>query len=195
LRIRHPDFAPRDAELPWPSAPRDIALDQGANWQGQVLDPDGKPLVRCDLSLQTAFFDHRKASCAPAGFAFTRLPAGRTELVVRVEDDPELGTRSLLVVGKFAAGERRGADVRFPAGESIAGRLVDEAGLPAAHAALFASSSEQRRVDVRSDANGRFVFKHLAPGIWELAAIGLDHVSVSAATGSRDVVVTVPAKK
>jgi hypothetical protein len=102
---------------------------------------------------------------------------------------------------RIAACEQRRADIRWPAGLDVAGVVVDSAGGVVPGAYLRAASQDREKVaaegviETRADEQGRFGFRHLAPGRWNLMAgrSVLYGTQVSIVAGTRDVRIVLPA--
>jgi hypothetical protein len=175
LRITHSDFAPRTASVVVPSTAIEIVLDEGASWQGRVLDPDGKPVTDCKVSARASGTVFTSSPGSAGGFSFRHLPAGDVEVSVWTEEQSQLGARMLTMKVGIASNEHRDRDLFWPRGVKLSGIIVDQNGTPIPEARLSAlpRGSDRRpsefhpsEVVLRADANGHFVFRHLAPGPW-----------------------------
>lgn len=175
LAIQHDWYTEGAFSITVPGAERELVLDRGMTWRGRVLDPDGKVIDRCALFVTLADQRLLTAQCSPRGFELTTLVPGKTKVSVRVEKHA-LGTfRTLERTVELATGAPLRDDVRWPAGDSIAGRVVDASGAPIAGARLTAlPKGTVDRVDrfdadevmLEADVDGRFTFRHLRPGTW-----------------------------
>jgi hypothetical protein len=177
LSVQHDWYAAREIELTLPSPEREIQLDRGLAWTGRVLDPDGKVIDQCRLFLTLSDQRLLTATCSARGFSFGTLVPGTAKLSVRVEKHA-LGTwRALDRTIEIKPGKSLVDDVRWPGGATIAGRVVDGNGAPIAGARLTAlpkgtpeavNRFAEGEVMLEADQNGRFVFRHLAPGTWTI---------------------------
>ena len=176
LLIQHDWYTEREVTIAVPGPERPIVLDRGFTWTGRVLDPDGTNIERCELFLHQPGDRHRTATCSPTGFTFTRLVPGEAKVQVRI-DQHALGQHRTLERTLRLTGPRRRDDLRWSAGETIAGRVVDAGGAPIAGARLTAlpkgteplsNRFHPDEVMVEADGDGRFVFRHLRPGVWTI---------------------------
>ncbi|HEY5926951.1 MAG TPA: carboxypeptidase-like regulatory domain-containing protein [Kofleriaceae bacterium] len=176
LDIQHDWYAEKHVELKVPSREREIILDRGITWTARVLDPDGKNIDRCSIFLTLDGGRIMTTKCSAKGFTFTTLVPGKAKLSVRVENHP-LGTfRSLARVIQIGHGSKLG-DIKWPAGETISGRVVDPNGQPIAGARLTAlppgavdlsDRFADGEVMLEAGADGRFTLRHLQPGAWTI---------------------------
>jgi len=178
LLVETKGYATQAFEIRLPGPPRDLRIDPGAEWTGRLLDPEGALIVACSMRLHHVHdLTDITTGCTPQGFAFHNVPAGEAKLYVRVGKLPWSGDgRGLMVPVDIAHGEQRREDVHWPAGLDISGVVVDEAGTPVPGAYLRTASQDRERwaaegaIDTRADELGRFTFRHLAPGTWDLLA-------------------------
>jgi hypothetical protein len=178
LLVEAKGYATQAFEIRVPGPPRDLPIDVGAEWNGHLLDPEGVPIVDCSMRLHHLHdLTNIETRCAQQGFAFHNVPAGDAKLYVRVDKLPWSGDgRGLMVPVNIAHGEQRREDVLWPAGLDVSGVVVDEAGSPVPGAYLTIASQDRERcaaeggIGTRADERGRFTFRHLAPGTWDLMA-------------------------
>jgi uncharacterized GH25 family protein len=98
------------------------------------------------------------------------------ELDVGLVEHPTLGRRYLKLEVVLQPQEQRHEDIRWPAGATIAGEAVSEkTGKPIANVYVVAlpkgahelqNQDHPDSVTLRTDSEGRFVFRHLASGVW-----------------------------
>jgi hypothetical protein len=196
--VQHDWYAAREIELPLPSSEREIELDRGVSWTGRVLDPDGKVIDDCTLFLTLSDQRLLTATCSAQGFSFGTLAPGSAKLSVRVQKHA-LGTyRSLDQTIEIKPGSSLVRDIRWPRGETIAGRVVDGSGAPIAGARLTALPKGTPEafdrfvageVMLEADQDGRFTFRHLAPGMWTIRGDrrARRHTSLDIKTGTSNV--------
>ena len=173
LEIKHLDFEPRTADAVVPSAGVDIVLEDGASWRGRVLDPDGRPLTDCKAVTLAGTTWSASGPCPQGSFSLRHLPAGNYEVGVATDEPSDLGARFWKTKTRIAQAEHRIQELSWPRGVTLTGVIVDQAGSPIAGARLSATPEPwdgrpDREVIVRADAAGRFAFRHLVPGHWEI---------------------------
>jgi hypothetical protein len=105
---------------------------------------------------------------------------------------------------QIEASERWQQDFRWPAGETIAGRVVTANSAPIPNVGVSAVPNQRGvrngsgyGVSMRTDSEGRFTFRDLSPSgewIFTLSASAYREGLVKVTTGSVDVVVTAVAK-
>ena len=205
--VKHSDHAEREVQVAVPGPVPDVALAAGTTWNGRILRPDGSVVERCEIGLTIAHPPAtRAAACSPAGFTLDHLPPGPARLSVSTRKgfDARLGGRVLVEDVQIEASERWQRDFRWPAGDTIAGRVVTADGVPVPKEGVFVVPKHQNvrngsghGVWMYTDADGRFAFLHLSPaGEWilTLSAGAYREARVKVTTGSVDVVVTAVAK-
>jgi protocatechuate 3,4-dioxygenase beta subunit len=175
LKVKHPNFTSRQVRAVVPSSDNDIVLDEGATWQGRVVDPDGAPVADCRV-VATAPPDFAATSpCTEGRFSLRRLPTGDIEVAVGTDEHSMLGARAWITKARIVDGEHRQQDLPLPKGITVAGVIVDDDGAPIPGARLSAlpegarqppSALAREQVLVRADAIGGFTFRHLAAGAW-----------------------------
>ena len=178
LRVQSRGYATQVFKVALPSASRELAVGRGARWTGRVLDPDGATITHCTLTLRTPDDVEVSAGCDTNGFDLRAIPRpGDLKLKVEVREHPALGRRRTWVGKVHVTGsETRNDDVRWPAGPTLAGRVVTPAGAPLARVLVTVSSADRDRVfwegslETETDADGRFTFPHLAVGPWRVSA-------------------------
>src|SRR5262249_14289365 len=138
IEIKHDWYVTTKLQIHNTGREREIVLGRGATWTGRVIDPDGVAIERCDLTIEKADRSTAYATCSGAGFAFTALPRGDTTVKVRLQEHPLGKFRLLKQRVAIAANELHRVDITWPAGESIAGVVVDAQGIPIAGARLTA---------------------------------------------------------
>jgi hypothetical protein len=129
--------------------------------------------------------------------------AGTFQVRVTLERDEQLNRRVLETVVVFQQNERRRADIHWPAGGTIAGRVVAKDGAPiagvsiratpAGHSPLYDGS--EIGVETTSDSGGHFAFRHLAPSVpWRVDFSSNDHgwTDTKLTVGTTEAVVTMP---
>ena len=171
-----------------------------------MLDPDGAAITHCTLTLRTPDDVEVSAGCDASGFDLRAIPPGDLKLTIEVREHPALGRRRTWV-GKVhvTANETRNDDVRWPAGPTLAGRVVTPRERPLARVRVTASSADRDRVswegslETITDADGRFTFPHLAVGPWRVSANPYAKNAVTRtitldAAGTPDIVLVVPAR-
>lgn len=153
-----------------------LTLHRAAGVRGRVVDGDGEPLDRADV---TVVYDEVLGEAGP--FSVTRSPAldargafrldglmpGRAELMA---EHPELGVGTSRALRLDPGEIVRDVTLRLEGGGTIAGRVLDEAGTPVARAEVrlyAAGASEARRT--HSDDAGRFAFDEVSGGRAQLA--------------------------
>jgi hypothetical protein len=204
LLVEAEGYAKQAFTITVPGPLRDLAIDGGAAWSARLLDPDGAPIEACSMRLyHTRDLISTETRCGPQGFSFRNVQAGDYKLYVRVDQRSWSGDeRVLMVPMHFSPGEQRRDDLRWPAGLEVSGVVVDEAGVPVAGAYLRTTSQDREKwaaegaIETKSDEQGRFTFRHLAPGAWNLIA-GRDLLFGSylvVEAGTRDVRVVLPAR-
>jgi hypothetical protein len=146
----------------------------------------------------------REVACSPSGFILEHLPPGPADLDIRTRRtrDPVLGARVWQQGVQIPANEILEKDIKWPSGETIAGRIVTSDGVPIPGAGIVAlpiSKTGLRDgsgygVGVTADAKGRFFFRYLTfSGSWMLEAKpdGYRQTRLKAEAGMTDVVLTV----
>ena len=137
------------------------------------------------------------------GLRFEHLPPGLADLDIRTRGkrDPILGGRVWQDGVQIPPNEILEKDIKWPAGETIAGRIVTSDGVPipgAGIAALPVSKTPRHDgsgygVGVTADAEGRFVFRYLTfsgPWMLESKPHGYRETRLSVKAGTTDVVLT-----
>jgi hypothetical protein len=206
--VQHPKYADLRFDRLLPDPLQDLVLSAGSTWSGRVLDPGGRLLDTCrvDLSLKDYLRDHpieRHSTCSGPGFSLDRLPPGAFHLRVTLERDPQLGDRLLEKDVLFQPNERRRDDIRWPAGGTIAGRVVGNDGVPIVGVSVRATPAGQNPlydgssagIETTSDAGGHFVLRHLASAVpWRVSFSSNGHgwTESNLSVGVVDAVVTMP---
>jgi len=179
LRVEADGYAKSIVFVALPGGPRELPIEAGARWTGRVLDPGGAPVERCLITLRTQDDIEVSSACmsdGAVGFDLIHLPPGQLKVRIRVTTHPTLPNRTFVDQVVIVPNERRQADIRLPAGLTLAGQVVTTSGEPAAGATVAAVSTDREQsswqgmLEVQADANGRFVFHHVAAGQWRVAA-------------------------
>lgn len=194
LSARASGFGRTDQRVLEPGAEIEVLLRAGRRARGRVLGPDGHGLAGAfvaalagdstgDFASGTNAKDERAARSDEEGrFEITDLRADLSHvLLVRASG---FGA----VFRSFPAGEAQSplvelGDLVLAGGATLEGRVLDAGGKPCAGVsvavlAVHAEPSLQMltqlhgRRDIRSEENGRFVFRDLAPGDWTLKLQG-----------------------
>jgi hypothetical protein len=201
MLVRHRWYPDLEFEVNLPAPNQDLVLERGGTWTGRVLDPDGAVLSRCRIWMK------KKGQIVGMGggsfsdaFTLKALPEGKMELDVGLPDQSKLGRRSLKLEVVLQPQEQRHQDIHWPAGATIAGQVVsEETGKPVANVYVVALPKGARElqneghpdsVTMRTDSEGRFVLRHLAPGTWTVHVFGKPSREVT--TGDTDVRLVVP---
>lgn len=206
--VQHPKYADLRFDRTLPDPLQDVVLSAGSTWSGRVFDPDGRLLEVCrvDVSLNAPLRDHpieRHSTCSTGGFSFDRIPPGTFQVRVTLEQDPQLGQRVLETVTIFRQNERRQVDIHWPAGGTIAGRVVAKDGLPIVGVSIRATPAgnwplydgSEIGVETTSGPDGRFVFRHLVPSVpWRVDFSSKNHgwTETKMTVGTTDAIVTMP---
>jgi hypothetical protein len=184
LRIRHKGYAEQVSSVETQASPQTLSLERGARWTGRLLDPDGKPIERCQLHIAAPSQIYVDASCTPSGFDIAAIPAGYSRVTVRVTaPHPMLAEHVLVMNVNLRSDEVRQNDIRWPVGLPITGQVVTMKGaaVPRASVRLTSQNLEQGSAEgllqIEADADGRFAFWHLIPGGWSI--MGSDGASSS----------------
>lgn len=204
LEMEHKWFAKHEVTVKHDGSPHDVVLPRGDRWTGRLLDPEGKPINTCSMSLKLADGRTLYAACNAGGFELRTLVPGKARLSVRIENHALGAFRLLHEDVQLAAGPRRD-DIQFARGEHISGRVLDKNGTAIPRAQLTAlpkgaieppNRLHDREVQVEADELGRFTFRHMTPGTWTLHGIGRTHTQTrfDVATGRTDATFVVPAK-
>jgi hypothetical protein len=194
LVVRHAWYAPLDAEVTVPSPPRDLVLDRGASWTGRLLYA-GAPIREATVFLSDE--SGRIESVVPeadGAFAFRGFAAGKARLRANLKDESPFGRRTLEVTRVLEANEAVQADLVLSGGGTIAGQVVaPDGGVPKDRYVQAFPDGDGRNpgrardeVIVAVDPEGRFTFRALAIGAWNLRAYS-SPAWVSANTGATDV--------
>ena len=204
--VRHADHAERELQVAVPGPLPDVGLGAGPPGEDGFLRTDGSPVERCEIGLTIVHPPAtREAACFPTGFSLDHLPPGPARLRVstRKGGDTQLGARVLELDVQIEANERWQQDFRWPAGDTIAGRVATADGAPVPQARSsscrhgHAHNGSGYGVATQSDRDGRFSFRDLSPsGEWilTLSASVYRESSVTVTTGSGDIVVTAVAR-
>lgn len=191
LEISKDGYAHQELRVDVPGPQRTVVLARGGTWTGRVLDPDGMSLDECKLFLEITRGHLITSSCSLRGFALKPVRRGKSTLQVRLWNHPKLGTRSLVLDLSFDENADRVEDIQWPRGESIAGQLARRAaGVPVRAVRRVTDDGQPRfdQVTVVTGDDGRFVFRHLVPGVWTLRTpLSAQHRAVEVPTGSLDV--------
>ena len=196
VTIQHDWYAEQSVELAIPGHEREVTLSRGVTWTGRVLGPDGKKIDACNLAVLLAGGRTVYSRCTPDGFTFTTLVPGNAMLQVRLSDEDPLGHLRVIQTNITITAQMHGHDVRWPAGESIRGRVVDARGTPIAGVYVRAlpkgqanlpAGIEPGEVIVVTDAQGRFELRHLEHGMWHLDNVFSRSTELDVATGTKNV--------
>ena len=180
LRVHADGYAEKVFFIDLPGKPFDLAIERGGHWTGRVLDPDGAPIERCLITLRSSNDIEVSSACirdgGTVGFDLRHLPPGELKVRIRVTTDPTLKNRTFIDKTVVVPDEERQQDIRLPAGLTLAGEVVTASGAPAVHATVTAVSVDRDRsawegaLETQSDDSGRFLFRHVGPGEWYIAA-------------------------
>lgn len=143
----------------------DFELTRGHSRSGRVVGPDGKPLPGAQVEGMDATSLSDVTTLKDESFEVVGLEPGTPRQLVFSHRDRRL-VGSLLLEGEEANKETP-IVVRLAAPGSVKGRLIDEDGLPLAHARLnlITAGALPDTASVFADADGRFQVDGLIPGI------------------------------
>lgn len=148
-----------------------IRLVRGGSIRGTVVAAaDGQPIAGARIvhfaeERPPDYFDTeygariRATSAADGTFTLADLPAGPAALLVETEGRPSHSVGPLTI----ETGQATDCRIEVPAAATLAGTVVDHLGQPLARA-IVAVSTERDRAEERTDEQGRFRIKALAPG-------------------------------
>jgi hypothetical protein len=152
----------------------EIVLRKAAHLTGQVLGPDGTPVVGAEIGHHEpdqpvtvlAFHAPLATSDGDGRFSIDGLAPGPLRLMA---SHTAFGRTFQELDAK--PGENR-VDFQFARGQTLAGQVVDGAGAPVAGARVWLRSrpSTLPSTQAMSRDDGRFTFDGLAPGAYELQA-------------------------
>jgi uncharacterized GH25 family protein len=159
-----------------------VVLHRGGTLEGQVVDPQGKPVAGCQVRVlpaggmtSTRFFaagvqeENTETLSGPdGGFTLTGLPEGRpVALVVSGEGYLSAALRGISIPAEHPL------RVTLSPGSRISGRVVDESGAPVTRAQVLAVYEGQGPggggATESLDENGGFVIENVSPGRFTLA--------------------------
>jgi uncharacterized GH25 family protein len=108
----------------------------------------------------------------------------------------------MVLPSRFQPQEQRHQDIHWPAGATIAGQAVSEkTGTPIANVYVVAlpkgahempSQDNPGSVTMRTDSEGRFVFRYLASGTWTVQVFGKAKAATEVTAGDTQVRLVVP---
>jgi protocatechuate 3,4-dioxygenase beta subunit len=168
-----------------------LEMKSGGTIQGNVTDRNGQPMpARMVGGFSMDSQDFWQTPTDPTGFyKAANVKPGNYFIMTAALDDEALFTGDFLAVlggARLAQGVVKDGQVitvnivdTGAGGCKVRGRILLPDGRPVARAALFAMAAESSLLDLRmasarSDAEGWFEFKSLAPGIYQLQANGGD---------------------
>ncbi|HEY5998891.1 MAG TPA: carboxypeptidase-like regulatory domain-containing protein, partial [bacterium] len=148
------------------AVPVTLTVTRPGSIGGRVSDPAGQPIPEAAVTLRGAR-SRQAATDAAGAYAFEKLPPG--DYTVEVTGTGFPLRRPQRWVG-LVEGEQRSLD--FDATSYvIRGRVTDEAGAPIARVIvrLYDATGVLLR-QASTDGNGRYTFRRLGPGSYELRA-------------------------
>ncbi|MCU0728155.1 MAG: carboxypeptidase-like regulatory domain-containing protein [Planctomycetes bacterium] len=179
---------PRDAEA---VALPPVTLDTLLSLRGTILDPEGRPVQRAEISGRPPFdegeriqFPYLRVVADPRGrFALRGLPPG--PVLVYVSGIEGWATRE----HSLDLRKDEVVEWKLDPQEPIAGRVLDVEGRPVAGAVVTIDGEE-----VKTDAEGRFRLWGLEPGIRVVSVEGIPGPPRLIPAGSTNVEFVLPAK-
>lgn len=139
--------------------PLNCRLESVPPLQGRVLDEEGTPVPRAEISLRTSWL-------IPVGRSARLLVESDKEGRFRLDAYPREKFKLLVRARGFLETESEGLEVRLRRGATVTGRVVDEEGGPVVGAQL---RTRYGWGAAYSDARGRFVLQpvpHAARNLW-----------------------------
>ncbi len=150
-----------------------IVIQVGAVVQGRVLGPDGQPVEDAAISQSksyTVFTTNKEVARSGAKGEYTvkDVPQSAT---FKAKKDGFAASEELELT--LASGEvRTGADLSLQQAFEISGRVVDGDRKPVASASVSARGPGDNLRHEQSDKDGKFVFKEIVEGVYNVAASG-----------------------
>lgn len=152
----------------------ELVLTRSARVAGRVLDPNGLPVHGAQVRVAADYpaeFDgaHSGSTESDAEGRFSLMSVGPGP--VTLEASSEKWAPALEQHLDLRPGEQRGdCVVDMTHGGSIAGLVYDDAGATQEDRMIVVQSSDGDARQTQSDASGRFLFEHLAPGVHQVIA-------------------------
>jgi hypothetical protein len=118
LVVGHEWYVPLELDVHMPGPARELVLDRGITWTGNVLDASGAKIAQCDLDLVLPDGRHVTGRCGASGFTLRTITPGDATLVVTRHDAPRDATpdeRQLRQQIKIKPGKTLALDVTWPA--------------------------------------------------------------------------------
>ena len=168
---------PLPASLRWPTSMRaveipveasasvcDLELDRGDSLVVELVDPQEKPLEHCRVTGLGARVSYDRTDDVGPRVVVTSLGPDERRLLRIHHDEPDLGLAAFVSPGDASSGPRR---LQLAPCATIVGRLIDQGGAPIADLTvrLMTLIPFDAITEVRTDAEGRFRFEHVASGI------------------------------
>ncbi len=173
LRVRADGYIEREVEFPQGESREKLSIVLGAadsvQIAGQILDSAGGPVTgaRIEASAPGSSVVRARAATDVDGNFQMFVSPGATEVSVSAEAYSEVSQVVL------APNERVRVELAIPS--TIAGRVLADDGSPVAEARVVASprrGAKTRPRMVRSDVDGRFRFRALGAGSFEVVVLG-----------------------
>lgn len=159
----------------------EIHLQPGVTWRGKVMDEAGKPVEGASVRINRAMLGNDYATnIRPFGeknsAAYTSKSAADGSFAIK--DVPaKMGLQWVIEHPDYALKNGSGAlaeaelGVKLAPGGALKGRVLDLAGKPLANVMVYASISRfDGGNEGKTDADGAYTIKSLAPGIYNLGA-------------------------
>ncbi len=142
------------------TAPPQFVLPPATVLAGRVIDAEGRPLRAVVVGIGGTL--HKTQTDAQGRFRLHARAAGTTMIYAGQAYPPLVS----LVIGVEPGTRRENLELRWPAGGSLGGVVVDAAGQPVAEVpvTLRAAANSQRRADTWTDSTGRWRIDHVPAG-------------------------------
>jgi len=161
----------RSVQVPGNTEP--FVLERTARIRGTVLDPTGQPIAGAEVRADVQGSGGRSDSATTAEDGrFELESAGPGALALRATS-PEWAPSAEIFV-QTEAGEELDQTLTLSVGGDLTGIVFDASGAAEPDCLVIAQSEMGEMREVRTDAAGRFVMSHLAPGPYQIIATPKD---------------------